>query len=300
MSIQSSQAILGTQAAFDPSRSSVMSLPSAAPQSSLANHPRVVAFFREQAEIGQRPGSPLPMQFPRSVYAQVDEGCYASINSPDWRSRKISVVATEMGIDLLLRELRKPIIDATERFYSDHESEDELPEGIQDAYLMQEYPAALVPEGDRNKFITNEESGALLFAMSYADLSALVLKFQNMEGKTAAEMPGCCTGRELIRRMNSIMSRFFQPECRFLEEFFQSGKAPIVTIHGKKSFVANLAAMHVHSGEELAKRMKASGFPLDYTASMVKTYCEANPGDNPILSRISKKGSVMLEPIIGW
>ena len=120
-----------------------------------------------------------------------------------------------------------------------------------------------------------------------------------MEGKTVAEMPGCCLGNEVIQRMRNIMSRFFQPECRFLEEFFQSGKAPIVTIHGKKSFVANLAEIHVHGGEELARRMKASGFPLDYTATMVKKYCEEDP-DNPVLTHISKKGNVMLGPIIGW
>lgn len=268
-------------------------------------HPRVKAFFEEQERIAQQPAPEMPMRLPRELYEQADAGAIASINSPDWRKQKISIVATEITYDLFCRELRAPIVAATRKvapLLLNSSTPPEEKQRIKDTHLIKRFSMSVVPESERRHcfVVQQKEASSIVVAVPYTLLSELSMKFFQYTNEQSGRLAGCCLSTELQERAKNIMRRLFQPEWQCFEAFSKSGKAPIVT-YRTLTIPVGPALIEVSALDEAAQRMLQSGFPLEVTRSLLGDVCRRDPrlGDK-MLSLIILGRNEILDKQIGW
>ena len=238
------------------------------------------------------------MRLPLAVYELADRGCISGIHSPDWRKRKISVEATEAAFDLFIKELREPLLDATQETLE--KLNPETAQEVWATHLIKRFDPALVSEADREQFVEDEDTKTLILAASHEKLAALAIKFNQFHGETAGKRPGAFFGKDLMKRMENIFSTFFQPEWQCFDEFSRSGKAPMLAVH---ALAGPAEAQHIYLGavEEIARRMKSSDFPLEITSCLVEDRCRQDPHlGEMVKSFLSKGGTFRDRSTIGW
>lgn len=267
-------------------------------------HPRVLAFFREQAEIAQQSAPPPALRLPQNIYAIADMNCDARIDSSDWRKREISARSTEIAYDLFMQEIRTPFSRATKQALALLMNSATPPEKKQEilrTHMIKRFPAASLPESDQQHFVLDRKTNSLIVAVPYTLLSEILLKFHGFHEENPAKMAGTALGRDLDHRILNILKYCFQPEWKCFDEFIQSGKSPEVTfLH--HTHPADYGALISGGSQKIAEQMRDSGFDPEWTRCLVADRCHKDPRYKRLTEGLIAFGGGLknMGQVIGW
>lgn len=251
----------------------LVSQPSESPSSQIESvHPRVLAFFQEQREIGQQPApTPLQKKYSDEIYRLADAGCISSVDSPDWRLREISVKSTEAIIDVFNRTLRTPMIAASRELLPRVPLQN-LPEFLRENTLVRMGAKACpeMPQSERSRFAISSK-GILNMVVPHTTLVDIAQRLRDSEHHVSDEV-GAAFSHDIIDRTLNIFGKLYLPEQTALTSIERAKKAPVIMIHGQGS-CSFLTGLSLRIAKKAGRNLIKSGQMNPHiTSSLLERY----------------------------
>ena len=265
---------------------------------------RVLAYFEEQRKIGtQWPKNPYPMKYDISVYRMADaaiEKCLASVDSPDWRIREVSIRATDAAIDLLDEALRRPITEASKKA-CEGVTPKNMKEKWADNYVNTSLHVSDIPDfvrsnptetrSEQTRFKIHPASKSVILSVPKTMVAEIGLRVLSFLIPGPTQSPGPVLLEDLLNRIWNLSEKIFRPEiaCMIWCEKNFPGLS-VVKSDGGVSYL-NASSMTTALACELVRRMRSTNMNPRIVDSLVEIYVremKSLVGSGAVVSTIEK------------